>query len=109
MEQISLPSAVPDFTFRVLLEGVPFTFRMKWNMRSGWFLGCTAADGEVLFSPRKVVPDWDLLTGLTDDRRPLGTLMLVDDSGLHTEPGIDALGKTHFLFYVTAEEMADYA
>jgi len=109
MEQISLPNAVPDFTFRVLLEGVPFTFRMVWNMRSGWFLGCTTADGETLFSRRKAVPDWDLLIGLTDNRRPLGVLMLLDASGLHTEAGVDDINKTHFLFYFTAADVAAYA
>jgi len=106
MEQISLPNAVPDFSFRVLLEGVPFTFRMVWSMRSGWYIGCTTADGETLFSRRKVVPDWDLLIGLTDNRRPLGVLMLLDASGLHTEPGRDDLNTTHFLLYYSAAEVA---
>ena len=109
MEQISLPNAVPDFTFRVLLEGVPFTFRMRWNMRSGWYLGCVAADGVTLFHPRRAVVDWNILQGLTDNRRPLGMLLLVDESGTHTEAGRDDINKTHFLFYLTAAEVADNA
>jgi len=105
MEKIDLLTSVPDFTFRVQLEGVPFTFRMVWNMRSGWYISCTAADGETLFPPRRCVADWNVLTGITDDRRPLGSLILFDNSGLHQEAGMDDLNVSHFLLYYTAEEL----
>ena len=109
MDQITIPNGVPDFTFRVLLEGVPFTFRMRWNMRSGWYIGCTTADGEALFSPRRVGVDWNILVGVTDNRRPLGLLMLIDNTEQHVEAGLDDIHKTHFLVYVTAAEVADDA
>jgi len=106
MFQINLPNGVPDFSFRTLLEGAPFTFRMRWNMRSGWYIGCTAADGVTLFSPRRAVVDWNLLIGITDDRCPRGVLMLLDNTGQHAEAGVDDIQKSHFLLYFTAAEVA---
>jgi hypothetical protein len=108
MEQIEIPNGISDFTFRTLLEGAPFTFRMRWNMRSGWYIGCTAADGVTLFSPRRAVCDWNILTGITDNRCPRGLLMLLDNTEQHVEAGLNDLNKSHFLVYLTAADMAEY-
>jgi len=105
METIRTPTAVPKFSLRAVLDGVSYTITMSWNMRSGWYLAMDCADGTVLFPPKRLLADWNVLTGSTDARRPRGALFLLDNSGQHMQAGMNDLGVTHFLSYVPASEI----
>lgn len=108
MESIQTPSDVAFWTQRVVLDGRTFHLRGEWNQRaSAWFLGLSDQDETVIFSPRKVVADFDLLRQCSDDRRPGGALMAVDTSGEGADPAFGDLGDRVQLVYVSADELAE--
>ena len=91
----------PESEVSVKLEGVVYTFRLRWNVRSGaWFLDLRDANDEVLFAGRKLVVDW-VLSGWrdTDPRLPPGRLLAYDTSGQQTDPTLDDLGTRVVLEY----------
>ncbi len=105
MKQIPVQTEQPAFTNRVDLDGSVYLIRFEWQTRSGWYVGISAASGEVLMSLRRMVVDWDLLQQQTDARLPAGGLFLVDDTGEHEEAGYLDLGVRHSVVYLTAAEM----
>lgn len=96
---------VPFLVQRTVLDGVKYVVRLEWNMRSGWYLGLSDALGNVIFHPKKLVADWDILNSVTDARRPPGKLALVDLSGKGVEPTFDGLGSTHKIVYLSVAEL----
>lgn len=105
MEFISLPNPpVPSLKQRVTLDDQDFNLTFEWSMRSGWYLGMTDANEEVIFYPRKLVVDSDFLKPITSDRAPSGVLILIDMTGLHQEAGYDDLGQRTKLAYVPFAE-----
>lgn len=104
MEQFSIPSDKPFFTMRVVLDGAEYVLRFEWNMRCGWFIGLSDQDDVTIFSPKRMVPDWDYLRHETDPRRPRGVLMVVDTTGSGEPAGYDDFGTRHLLCYMTEDE-----
>lgn len=104
MEQLKLPAERPFATFKAELDGASYIVRLEWNMRCGWFIGLSDQDGVVIFSPKRMVPNWDLLGNVTDARRPRGQLVCFDTTGAGDPPGYDDLDKRHLLVYVTEAE-----
>jgi hypothetical protein len=107
MPFLSLPETpVPFSTQKAELDGVSYLVKIEWNMRSGWYLGLSDAAGNVIFQPKKLVADWDILRSVTDSRRPPGKLALIDISGRGLEATYDGLGSTHKIAYLSLEEIA---
>lgn len=107
MEAIQTPTDVAFWTQRVVLDGRTFYLRAEWNQREGhWYIGLSDQDEEIIFSPRKVVADFDLLRQCSDDRRPGGALLAVDTSGAGLDPAFADLGDRVLLTYVSADELA---
>lgn len=112
MDFIQLPSPpVPFYSQRVTLDGADYTLSFEWNMRDGWYMGMSDANDEVIFAPRKMVVNWNFLRNVTDDRKPPGALVLMDqttdEDGRATRPGYLDLDQRCVLFYLTASEAAE--
>lgn len=105
MEQIQLPTITPFFTLKATLDGASYLLRFEWNMRCGWFIGLSDQDGVAIFSPKRMVPDWDFLQHETDPRRPRGALLVRDTSGLGEPAVFEDFGTRHILVYATEAEM----
>lgn len=102
-----LPSpAVPFYTVRMTMDGADFIGRFEWNQRNGWYFGLSDAEEVVIFSPKKLVANRDLLLYCTDERRPPGVLALWDSTGLGQDPGYEDLDQRHKLVYYTEAELA---
>jgi len=95
----------PLLRAKVTLDDVEYYVIVRWNARSGWYVGLTALDGTVLFPPRYAAEGVNLLEGVTSDLRPLGVMFLLDVSFLHREADFDSLGRTHYLYFLTTEEV----
>ena len=100
-------TVVPFMTQRVALDGVDYFVRIEWNMRSGWYLGLSDAKGVVIFHPKKLVADRDIMRSVTDARRPPGKLALIDLSGRGLEVAYEGLGSTHKIAYFSEAEIAE--
>lgn len=105
-QAIQVPQGIPFWTQRVTLEGRDFYLRAEWNQRdSRWYLGMSDAKEVVIYQPRKVVADWDLLRVIVDRRRPPGFLFARDMTGQGLPPGLDDFGTRVLLLYYTRAEM----
>lgn len=100
-----LETPKPFYEFIVDLDGSDYLIRLEWNQRSGWYLGLSDAEASPIFSPRKLVVDTNLLRTITDDRRPLGMLKLLDMSDQHLECGYEDLGQRCLLVYIPLAEV----
>lgn len=101
MDFIQLPyPPVPFYSQRVTLDGADYTLKFEWNMRNGWFMGLSDASEEVIFEPKKLVVDWDLLRNVTDERKPPGALVLFDSSYQGLDPGYEELDQRCVLTYI---------
>lgn len=104
MPALILPLDETDISFRTLLDGEPYTFRMVWNMRSGWYITLRTSDLAAVLLSRRVVPDWDLLRRAATEGRPPGRLFLIDQTGLGAPLTRTSLGRQHVLYYVSVAE-----
>jgi hypothetical protein len=106
MLAIQTPIETPFWTQRVVLDGQEFYLSASFNEREGrWYIGLADQDETVIFAPRKLVADWDLLRTIADERAPRGALMATDTSGQGLDPGFADLGARVLLVYFTADEV----
>lgn len=99
----------PHTVQRVTLEGTDYYVRLDWNMRSGWYLGLSDQDEVPIFSPKKIVANWDMLGSCSDDRRPRGALYCLDTKAQVTskQPSFEELGSRHKLVYFLESEVEE--
>lgn len=95
--QISVPNGVPALDLTVPLDGTAYIIRLRWNMRSGWYIGLSALDGSIISSPRRLVNNYPLFAHLTSALRPPGVMWVYAPS--EEFAGLEAFGRTHFLMY----------
>lgn len=105
--RIPLPQNVPSFTQRVLLESSEYVFDFRWNQReSRWYL-VFSDTAEVPIWAGKLTPDWPLLAGVVDARRPPGELILMDSLKTEAPAGLGDLDRSFVLRYVEAVTVAE--
>jgi hypothetical protein len=86
---IQLPKGKPFFTQRNTLSDQDYTLRFEWNSRSGWYLGL-AQGNDVLFHPRKIVVNQDLLQHCRHLAScPPGALWVYDITEQELDPGFE--------------------
>jgi hypothetical protein len=105
MIKITLPKDNPSYTLRVPIDGADFVLRFEWMERAGWFVGMDDALGVTIFSPKRIVADWDLLQDVTDNRRPRGVLMGIDTTKYGLDPIYEDLGQRVVLVYFEEGEL----
>ena len=100
MNKINLPrDGSTAYDLKVRLDGADFILKFRWNPRSGWFVGVSDQDGVAISSPRRVVGNWNLLKGITDDRRPRGILWAWDTTKSNQDIEFADLGDTFVMVY----------
>ncbi len=103
---VTIPTArgsSQSFSQRTALDGVEYVLAFDWNDRAGaWFFSLAATDETAILSGKKITVDTDLLGGVTDPARPPGQLVCFEVSGRPDDPGLDDLGASHELCYVTS-------
>lgn len=105
-EFIDIPNPIePSFRQRVTLDGADYQLDFEWNMRAGWFFAVSDADNVRITSPRQLVVQWDLMTGVVDDRKPPGKLGCFDLSGQYLDPGYEDLGTRCVVIYIPLAEL----
>jgi hypothetical protein len=91
LQILQVPKDKPFFSQRHTLDGQDYLLTFEWNSRSGWYLGLSQGS-TVLFYPRKLVVDQDLLQHCRANALcPPGNLFAYDMSGLGRDPGFEDL------------------
>src|SRR5687768_8839258 len=107
MLAFALPSpAVPFYVVRATMDGVDYYLRFEWSQRYGWFMGLSDSEQSVIFSPRKLVANRNLLGSCTDARKPPGALVCYDTTEIGKDPGYEDLDQRHLLLYYAESELA---
>lgn len=104
----TVPQGAASWIQRTSLDGVDFLLAFAWSQRDGhWRLDVLDADQGAIVSGRKLVTGEPLLRGVTDSRRPVGELVVVDTTGVNDlDPGFLDLGARFVLAYADAAAIA---
>lgn len=82
------------------MSGRVYVFTWQWNQRLGrWTMGLADQDGVAIASGLVLVTDFPLLSLVTDERKPPGTLAVYDTQTPATDPTLDSLGVRHLMLY----------
>jgi hypothetical protein len=100
---IPLPSIVNtrgSATFRTQLDGRDYVFVLQWNQRmSRWTMDIADQDSVPIASGIVLVVEFPLLSLVTDERKPPGSLAIVDLQSPKIDPTLESLGSRHQLVY----------
>lgn len=97
---IPLPTSNPHFVQQTQLNGVTYTIRIHWNEREeAFYMELGDIEGNPIVASRKLVANWGLLFRVTDERKPVGDIFCVDQTGQGVDPGLDDLGERVLLIY----------
>lgn len=98
--KIPLDSENAFYVFSITLSGVNYAFHMRWNSRAGrWFLDIHSASDVPIISSIPLLIRRNLIGRYAMATKPPGTLYVNDDTAQESEPGRNAWGTTHTLYY----------
>lgn len=90
----------PDFKMRIALDGERFDLRFHYNSVSGVYgLDVTDATGVALVKGVACVLGVDLLDSCVAANRPKGRLLMLDNTGRHSEAVLATFGTDTRLIY----------
>jgi len=105
-ETIKLLTDTTDQIADVVLSGNPYTLRVLWNERHGyWSLSIFERDGAAIVENIKMVKDYPLIGRFKNLLLPPGELYFIDPKTRPGRPGYDAF-TDHYLTYLDLEEVA---
>jgi len=103
---IPVPQSGAHFTFSAELEGISYSFELRWNARDyAWMLTMGDGEGGAIVSGIKVVINVPLLSFFGDPRLPPGVLMALDSAGTDAEAGFEDLGRRVVLIYAPLADL----
>jgi len=107
LQEIPLLSGSADQTLDVTLDNVPYTLRVLWNERGGyWSLSIAFRDGDQILTNVKMVNNYPLVKRF--QRLDMaGELFFISRSGKTYRPTYDDVGNEYGLFYYDPEVAAD--
>lgn len=96
-----------NYTFDVSLDGVVYTFRVYWNLRSSnyFFDLVRSSDSAVVIRSVRVAVGTAPLVRLTGSVRPTGELFVLDTSEKNQDPGLYELGDRVKMLYFSRAEL----
>ena len=98
----------PDQTLDITLDNVPYTLRVLYNERFGYFsLTVSEKDGDVLLSNIKMVNNYPLV-GRYQRLIMKGDLYFIHKGNKTTRPTLDEIGIEYGLYYYDAEDVIVY-
>lgn len=101
MAVVTLPNDtdLARYRFRVALSGTVFGFRFYFNRRADrWFFDIEDATGNLLRAGLKLVADFPLFYGWTQQGRPLGEILAIDPAS-SDDALLEELGTRVFVAY----------
>lgn len=109
LEEIPLLSNEPDQTASITLAGTPYTLRMLWNERFGyWSLTLSEREGDALLTNIKCVTNYPLISRYQKTLFD-GDLFFVHRGGKSYRPTFDDVGgDTYGLFYYDPQSEKQY-
>lgn len=106
-QQIPLIAGAADQTLDITLAEIPYTLRILWNERFGyWSLSIAYRDGEAILTNIKMVNNWPLL-GKFQRLSLKGDFYFVHKAGKTYRPTYDDVGGEYGLYYFDPETVAD--
>lgn len=98
---LRLPSGVPAFSRKVVLDGTTYALRFRWSMReTKWYLELRDEEGRLITGPMKLVVNFPLLDMRRAGREapdfPAGELTIFDSRAVPLDPVLEDLGAQHF-------------
>lgn len=94
-------------TFETSLSGEPYRVELAWNTREqAWGMGLSTREGEPIVQGIKMVPNYELVDRLADERLPKGYMMALDTTRRKDTIGRFDLGDTVPLVFVPREPIA---
>lgn len=107
LQEIPLISNSADQTLDVTLNDIPYTFRVLWNERGGyWSLSISYRDGEAILTNIKMVNNWPLVKRFQRLDMP-GELFFLHKAGKTYRPTYDDVGNEYGLYYYDQEIATD--
>lgn len=105
---IKIPTrAIAAYTISITLEGVPYLFTFKWNVRGAYYtLDILTRDAVLLVGGIKVVINRGLIRKLPRTGMPPGELLVIDSSGDNTPITFEDLSERVEMIYMTDAEYA---
>lgn len=98
--EMPLVSGLYDYTERVIVEGVQYLFRFRWNTAAGsWYLDLSDADGNLIVAGRRCLADVRLLEQFGHLAIPPGVLLAFDTTTKQVDPTLDDFGARVLLLY----------
>lgn len=92
------------FEFRTTIEEVDFVFSFRWNNRMlRWIMDIKDSEETALLLGQPLNVNVDYLARFKVDGLPSNQILFVDATGNEEEAGVDDLGDSHFLGYITDE------
>lgn len=100
LQKIPVLSETTDQLIDVELGGNPYTIRILWNERFGYFaLSLFSAAGEVLLQNIKMVKNFPLISRFKNNLMPYGDIYFVQEKGTNARPDYEDLGVNCGLYY----------
>lgn len=91
-------------TQQTQLDGRVYIFTWQWNQRlSRWSMSIADQDASPIASGVVLVSGFPLLSLVTDERAPAGTIGVYDTQTPSTDPTLDSLGLRHLVLYYPVE------
>lgn len=85
---------------RTQLDGRDYVITWQWNERlARWTMSIADQDGDPIASGVALVVDFPLLSLVTDERAPPGTIAVVDRQSPTIDPTLTSLGVRHVVCY----------
>ena len=99
--------AFPDFTETIILDGVPYRLRFKWNHRGEfWTMRVSENDGTIIASGIRVVLNYEMISSYADLELPPGKLFVTDLGGVvKSIERLSLFSGTLQLVYVAEDEL----
>jgi len=105
MALVELPvrSDIPQYQFRIDLEGTVYTLRFKWNTRmERWIMDIADEQDNDLLNGIPVHSSVDLKQRFRQTTLPPGLFLAFDETGAVRNPDRDTFGNEVKLFYEEA-------
>ena len=101
MAQVIIPIAAnPNQNIRVVLEGTVYFINLRYNTRLDTYtFSLLDAAKDPIVSGVRIVPQYSLLSGCTDERKPPGKLFAIDMSRTGADCSFADLGQRILLGY----------
>lgn len=93
LAEIPLLPDTTDQLLDVVLSDNPYTLRVLWNERGGYFsLSVYERDGPVIIENIKMVKNYPLIGRFKDTRLPIGELFFIDNKNKHERAIYESIG-----------------